>query len=244
MAKKTIGEKLVKIAFVMLLLVIVMLLISKYAEFGGKMTYEKILEKIAEIDNKYNMDFHEDYQYGMEYLWYKPRYPNPINPDDVPGIIAEFEKIKEGIEDDRPSLLLVDARINFLEAEKYFKLSKKYPLKGSVYDGFNCGDMDAIKEAVGNLNLSVKHGRIAIEALNDLESNYKKETDIIDISRYWIKSVNETFDELADKARKNQNTISYFCLNQTNGIDEATKEEFAKVKDAMKTTPHEAVAVR
>lgn len=244
MAKKTIGEKLVKIAFVVLLLVTVILLISKYAEFGGEMTYEKTLEKTAEIDSKYNLDFHEDYQYGMEYLWYKPRYPNPINPADVPEIIAEFEKIKESIEDDRPSLLLVDARINFLEAEKYFKLSKKYPLKGSVYDGFNCRDMDAITEAAGNLNLSVKHGRIAIEALSDLESSYKKEAGIIDISRYWVKSVNDTFDELADKARKNQNTINYFCLNGTEGIDEATKEEFARVKDVMKTTPPEVINAR
>lgn len=231
MAKKGNKEKLVKITFFVLLIATVVLLISKYVEFDERTTYEKTLDRITKLDKKYTTSI-DDYKYGMDYLRYHPRYPKPLNPGDIPDVVEEFEKIRDDFKRDRPSFLLVDARIHLFEAEKYYKLSKKYPLKGAVEDGFNCGDMETIIEAVINLNLSVHHGRIAMNDLKEFYENYKEKAEVLDISKFWVKSVNKTFDEVAERAKKNENTINYFCL-EGEELDDELEDEFVQARDIM-----------
>lgn len=227
MAIKT--QKLVRIAFFVLIAVTAMLLVFKYAKFGEDMTYDESLKKIADIDKKYGMKI-DDYQQGMDYLWLKPRFPNPLNAKDIPPVIEEFNDIRNDVAKDSPSFLLVDARIHLLEAERYYKISKKYALKGYVEDGFNCNDRDDIIYTVTNINSSVDHGRMAMENLNELQEKYKDEANTVDISRFWVKSVNKTFDELAAKAKKNERVINYFCLNESTEKDSQIEEEFKNAK--------------
>lgn len=198
-----------------------------------KTQFERTLDGINKIDAEHYMNI-DDYQYGMDYLKYHPRYPVPTNDEDIPGIVEELKEARDKTMNDRPSFLLADARIELLEAEKYYKIGKKYPLKGSVEDGFNCGDREVIIESVRNLNLSVYHGRAAIADLEEFQADHPKEAAVVDITRYWVKSVNETFDELAEKARKNERTINYFCLNQTDEEDPDLDQEFMSIREAMK----------
>ena len=227
------AQKLVKIAFFALLAITAILLVSKYAKFGEKMTYDEALVKIADIDKKYGMGI-DDYQYGLDYLWFNPRFPNPLNAKDIPPVIEEFKDVQKEVARNSPSFLLVDARIHLLESERYYKLSKKYALKGYVEDGFKCDDMDAVIYTVGNLNTSVDHGRMAIDDLNELQENYLGEAKAVDITLYWVKSVYETFDELAAKAKKNERTMNYFCLNESAEDDSQLDEEFMQAKELMK----------
>lgn len=209
-------------------------LLSLFDVFSGpKTAYEKTADKVAKIDEKYGMEL-DDYLYGMEYLRYHPRYPNPLNPDDIPAVVEEFSEIKKDCLDDGPSVLLVNARIHLLEAEKFYKLAKKFPVKGSVEDGFNCGEIDYVMEAVTNLNNSVMHGRLAVESLGELERDYLNEAESVDVSRYFVKTINETFDEVAQESLKNENVIRYFCMNESSDDSQAYEDEFGRLKDVMK----------
>ncbi|PIN86950.1 hypothetical protein COV19_02020 [Candidatus Woesearchaeota archaeon CG10_big_fil_rev_8_21_14_0_10_44_13] len=219
--------------FAAFLLIASLISISALSGCKEKTAYEKTLEGIEEIDNAHGMDI-DDYKYGMDYLWENPRFPKPTNAEDIPAIVDEFSELKKEALEDEASGLLINGRIRLLESEKFYKLAKKYPSKGYVEDGFSCGEVDEVLETAKNLNTSVMHGRIAIENLDILQKKYPKEADVVDVSPFWLKSVNKTFDNLAEVSLKNVNVISHFCLNETTPDDNELEQEFGKANDLMK----------
>ncbi|MFO8015838.1 MAG: hypothetical protein R6U32_01920 [Candidatus Woesearchaeota archaeon] len=196
---------------------------------GNGASYEDTLKSIDEIDARHNMTM-DDYSEGMRELRYSPRFP-PINTDDFEGIIEKFEALKSDVKDE-PSRMMIDARIKLLESEKYYKLSKRQPLEGYIEDGFKCGDRPAIIEAVEHLNRSVALGREAIGILDDLNSGHSGKLNMTGIDEGWITRVNESFDDIAERAKKNERVINYFCLNNTK-VNESLEEMYKPATEVV-----------
>jgi len=174
-------------------------------------SFPNTLEKMNILDEKYGLDW-DDWQYGFDYLWYHPRYPNPLNVEDIEAALSKFEKLKDEVKSNRPSLLMVDARIHLLTAEKYMRITKSKPGRNFVENGFSCSDQPYVLEAVKNLNTSIFHGKIAVSELSELYESYKDDAKSIDISPFYIKSLNESFSTLAEQGAMNERTINRYCL--------------------------------
>ncbi|MBU0535397.1 MAG: hypothetical protein KKE20_00390 [Nanoarchaeota archaeon] len=168
------------------------------------------LKKIDKIDSKYGISLH-DYDEGVAYLRYHPRFPNPINPDDFDPIIEEFVALINGTEPGTPERLIIESRIDLLQSEKLYKLAISTK-KGLTDDGFKCSDAIYIQAAAINFESSIAYGRSAVEKLDYiLENHYETADQNLNTRSFWIKTVNETYDELDKYALYNKQRIESFC---------------------------------
>lgn len=178
-------------------------------------SFSKTLKELNEIDEKNGMSLH-DYENGVAYMKYHPRYPDEINLNEFEGVIGDLEGVHElfhNLRKDTAAKLLVDARVALLDSEQHYRLATK-TVKGLTADGFKCSDRPYVEEATKNFNMSVKQGRIAVEALARILDEYPEEAKQLDISNFWIKNLNQTYDEIDDVNQRNVNTIVYFCSKE------------------------------
>ncbi len=178
-------------------------------DITGSAVFEDTLAKIEGIDSRHGLSLH-DYGYGVSHFEFNPRFPDALNAGEIDNVLEEFEKIEKGLEKGSPSMLLVDAREELLLSEKFYKLGTKTK-KGLTSDGFKCGHKIFITAATHNLNMSVEHGREAVESLETLAEEYPDKAERINITRFWVKYLNSTYDFLAEDAAKNEKIMLKFC---------------------------------
>ncbi|MCX6707449.1 MAG: hypothetical protein NT001_04905 [Candidatus Woesearchaeota archaeon] len=222
-ASKPINKKIIAViagAVILISIAALCIFLSKEKSFS------ETLEELNVIDQENGMSLH-DYDNGVSYLKFHPRFPKEINLNEYEGVIGDLEGVHElfhNLKEDTAAKLLVNARVALLDSEQHFRLATK-TTKGLTADGFKCSERPYVEEASMNFNISVKQGRIAVEALSRMLDEYPEEAKQIDISKFWIKNLNKTYDELDDVNQRNINTIIYFCgkngkdkTNDTNAI--------------------------
>ena len=183
--------------------------------FSKEKSFSEALEELNEIDQKNGMSLN-DYANGVAYLKYNPRYPDEINLNEFEAVIGDLGGVHDlfsNLRKDTAAKLLVNARVALLDSEQHFRLATK-TTKGLAADGFKCSERPYIEEASKNFNISVRQGRIAVDTLSRLLDEYPEEAKQIEISRFWIKNLNQTYDSLDDVGQRNMNTILYFCSEE------------------------------
>jgi hypothetical protein len=208
---------IVAIVGVIILIAIAALSIS----LSKQKSFTETLKEIDEIDQKNGMSL-LNYTNGVAYLKYHPRFPDEINLNEYDAVIGDIQGVHElfhNLRKETPSELLVNARAALLESEQHYRIATKTS-KGITSDGFKCSDRPYIMEASKNINISIKKGRFAVEALNSLLDRYPKEAEALAISKFWIKNLDRTYDELELAGEKNLGSLLYYCIRD----DEENKE--------------------
>lgn len=196
---------------------LVFLLAISLAGCSTSSDFKDALSSTRSIEGRYNISIH-DYSNGVAYFKYHPRYPNPMNIEDIENATAEFSDIKEDLEEGTAEMYLVDAWLALLESEKLYKLATK-TTKGITSDGFGCKDIIFVEAATINFMTSVEHGRSAVENLRMLTEEYPDEAEMINITKFWVKYLNLTYDVLEDYAGNNRGRIIRMCANKDNTVN-------------------------
>ena len=92
------------------------LFIIGISEGQASKSFEQTVSLLKEFDGKYGTSI-DDYKFGYEYMLYNPRFPDPLNPKEVDGVVEDLLTLRSRIEGDEPSFLLVDARESLFWAE-------------------------------------------------------------------------------------------------------------------------------
>lgn len=193
--------------------IIILLLLLTACSITGcvvKEDFTEAVKRINEIDNNYGISL-SDYENGMEYLRAEPRYPNPINPDDIDFIVEKYSEIWGS----EPVNLYVSFRKNLLLAEKHYKLAYK-SYKGVIEKyGIRCSYKEQILESFENQRNSAQFGQQAISDLKQLRENYPEEFNYLNITDEWITTNKNFFTDLEGDVGRQERKYEYFCLNMT-----------------------------
>jgi len=192
------------IVFIVLLAVVLWFLfpVKIAKDFGQAVSFAD------EIDKAHNISF-SDYSRGIYYLISNPRYPNPLNPDEIETLTREYGMVygSESVK------LFTGFRINLANAEKYYKLSGK-TYKANLHDyGINCKSRDAVVESIENLNKSIQNLNIAINNIAELEQKYPSEFGILNISQDWINLINASGEDFQAEIEYKITEWNKFCNN-------------------------------
>ena len=200
------GAKIFSIALMLFLIALAGCSITGYSSF------EDTLQEINQTDSKYGTSLH-DYDNGVAYLRYNPRYPNPLNAEDIDAVVSEFAGLGNGTKEGSPGRLLVEARADLLQSEKSYKLATKTG-RGLTAERFSCSDMIFVEAATINFGSSVDYGRSAVYKLSIIAENYSEEAEKIGISKFWVKYLNSTYDILEKDVAINKKRIVQFCAEK------------------------------
>ena len=85
-------------------------------------SFSEGMELINKIDLAHNISL-SSYSKGIGYLSSHPRYPNPLNFDEMDEVAGEYQTV---VGDDAVNLL-ADFRSYLVETEKYYRLSEILP---------------------------------------------------------------------------------------------------------------------
>jgi len=202
--------------FSVLVILFVFFLVFKQKHYS----FDEAVEKINRIDERHNVSF-SDYQKGLFYLRYHPRYPNPFNVDEIKEVIKEYSKING----DEPTNLFVDFRKNLLEAEMNYRLSYKN-YKGDIQNyPLQCRNKNYVYESVAYQNESIREINEMLTNLSLLKERYPIEFSKLNISEDWIKLMNNTIVDFQADIDFKLETFNQFC-NKSN--------ETALVKDNLR----------
>lgn len=198
-----------KIAILLLLL----LTACSLDEFGSA------VNKISKIDKANNISF-SDYSNGLEYLRTHPRYPDPLNLNEIDPILEKYNKISgsEAVN------LYVSFRRNLLLSEKYHQLAYK-TYKGVTEEyGIRCSWKDYILESIDNQKKCVEAGTKAVKDIRELKEKYPDKFNQLNISDEWLTNTKNFYIDYEGDVGKKENDYRYFCvLNMTKKINMTNK---------------------
>lgn len=125
-----------------------------------------------------------------------------------------------------PLQYIIDYRIFNLEAEILYIKGQKYGNAGTTKYGFGCKPRPLIIESVSLRNSSSLKGFEAVNLLKEFVEKYPNEANSAGLSSKNVLFLNATFYTVWRDARKDSNTINYFCpINVTLDL---YKQEFRK----------------
>lgn|SRR3989338_6632028 len=181
--------------------------------FKTQYSFEDAVNAIEKIDAKYNVSF-SDYDEGLEYLYHHPPR-DPLNAGEIGPILEDYSRISG----DEPVNLLVGFRKNFLEADKYYKLSKKTVKADLSNYGLQCKNEPYIFESIENQNISIQKINESLSSLLLLKEKYPENFAILDISDKWIDLYQDIIIDSQAEITYKIDFFNQFCLNQTNSTN-------------------------
>lgn len=204
--KKRNKKKMVFYSVFFVLVFIAGYLITSNIDFSGWFSYKpdklelqygddpfnNTIIDIAKIDFKYGTSLNDYYQ-GLEYLKWNPR-EKPMNTEDFDAVISELNELRENTEDNA-SLLLIDARIKLFEAEKHYTNGTRSQ-KSRIDDGWMCKELPYVEVGLANTELGIEKAKEAAADLEELVNSYSEQSEILQISKFWIKQFAITLDEI------------------------------------------------
>lgn len=130
-------------------------------------------------------------------------------------------------EDREALLLLMEFKINNIEATKYFKLKNAIGKRGTARDGFKCNDKPFILMAVSYFNMSHQHLLRARYAMDDMLTYYPQTRAVIDMENRRPVIMDPPFAEMFRFIEGETGIINKFCPEITEG-KEAERENNAE----------------
>lgn len=165
-------------------------------------SFNKAVNLISEIDEAHQISF-DSYEKGIYYLESHPRYPNPFNFNEMDQVISEYSALKA---DDKAANLYIDFRINLLEAEKYYRLSKKSARSDIHLYGIRCRDAPIVVESIHNIYNSIDELNQTFETLMKLKEKYPKNYNSLELSEEFVDKISkESIDFEAEITFKTDN---------------------------------------
>lgn len=185
-------------------------------------TFEDGFNELMALDTKYNTDFYTENintsQWPLEEI-------DIINQD----YIALRDRFNQSASTSRgPLLLLMEYKINNIEATKYFKLKNAIGSRGTVRDGFSCKDKPFVLMAVQYFNTSHQHLLKARYAMDDLLTYYPQSRTVIDIENRRPIIMDPPFAEILRFIDGETRIINKFCP----AVSEISTEEEDKEREA------------
>ncbi|MBW3022713.1 hypothetical protein KY308_01250 [Candidatus Woesearchaeota archaeon] len=178
--------------------------------FTGKVeSFEDAVQMVQKIDSEHNISF-SDYDNGFYYIYHNPR-ADPLNVGEIDDILKQYSRIHG----DEAVQLFIDFRMNLLEAEKYFKISKKSS-KGDIFEyGLRCRNEPYIFESIENQNISAQRISASTTSLLALKSKYPDEFSLLGISDDWIDLYLAMPEDFQAEIEYTLENFNKFCLNST-----------------------------
>jgi hypothetical protein len=176
-------------------------------------SFNDAVKMVGGIDKAHHISF-SNYQKGIYYLESHPRYPNPFNFDEMGSVAKEYRSIvgNEAVK------LFIDFRSNLVEAEKYYRLSKKSSRGQPGTYGVECKNEPYFLEALNNTEKSIEKVNLMLESLGQLREKYPSEYESLNISDNWVKLMNNTPVDFTAEMQYNKDVFYQFC-NKTNSTN-------------------------
>ncbi len=189
------------------ILVLLLCTACSMAEFFTGNNFNYAVAKINKIDAANNISF-SDYSNGLEYLRMHPRYPDPLNINEIDPITKEYSKVV-GAE---TTNLYASFRKNLLLSEKHYMLAYK-TYKGDIEKyGIICSNNESILESFQNKNMSIEFGRNALQNINELKEKYPNEFSQLNISDEWLTNTKNFYIDLEGSLGHQKELYNYFCI--------------------------------
>lgn len=176
---------------------------------AGCSSFESNLKGVGDLDQKYGLSMN-DYINGLAYLKDNPRYPDPMNVGEIDGIAAEYSALLSNFTEGTPEYLFLDARIDLLMSEKFYKLATKTK-KGLTAYGFACNDFIYVEAADHNFGVSIEYGLNATEKLYSLADKFPDEAESLNITKFGVKFLENTYHQMDEDTVKNMKRIVDMC---------------------------------
>ena len=195
-------------------LAILALLLCTACSMAGFFTgnnFNDAVAKINKIDAANNISF-SDYSNGLEYLRMHPRYPDPLNINEIDPIINKYAKVV-GTADTN---IYVSFRKNLLLSEKHYMLAYKTYKGDTEKYGIDCSYNESILESFQNKNMSIKLGRNALQNINELKEKYPNEFSQLNISDEWLTNAKNFYIDLEGSLGHQKEIYNYFCIIKHN----------------------------
>lgn len=240
--KKRIKSKAGIITAIAILVILVLLIVSNKKTY----TFEDTFKEIKKLDEKYNTNFKEE------------SVPQniPINFKDIDSYLEELKSLREKIfssiednptEEERASLIFIDARTLMLLSEKSYILGNIIGPIGLSTDaeGFKCSDSGHLINTAYYFNLSYNSG---LEAFNNLEiildkyRNVPEVWNLIGINEDKPTFLKSYLGKLKTDFTSNIKALEEFCfLNLSGGLSLVNPEDYkniitdpAQIEEALK----------
>ncbi len=193
-------------------LAILALLLFTSCSMAGFFTgnnFKDAVNKINAIDKENGISL-SDYENGLEYLRLHPRYPDPLNIEEIDPIIEKYSKVTG----DEAANLYVSFRKNLLLSEKHYMLAFK-TYKGNIEKyGIRCSYNESILESFSNQNKSISFGTDALKNIKELKEKYPNEFSQLNISDKWLTNTKNTYIDTEGNLGHQKELYNYFCVEK------------------------------
>ncbi len=173
-------------------------------------SFSEGMELVNKIDRAHNISF-SDYSRGIYYLSSHPRYPNPLNFEEMDKVTGEYQTV---VGDDAVNLL-ADFRSYLVEAEKYYRLSGKTYKSNLDKYGVSCKNAPDVNESIGNKLKSIENINLMLGALENLKQNHTQEYNSLNLSEVWVNKIAAEAVDFRGEIKYNQDLWNRFCGNKT-----------------------------
>ncbi len=194
------------------LLIILLLIFVSGCSITGKVAYPYSFEdgfnELMALDSKHNTDFYTENINTSQWLL----EDIDIIKENYTALRDKFNTSREISEEDKEALLLLmEYKINNIEATKYFKLKNAIGSRGTVVDGFKCNDKPFILMAVQYFNLSHQYLLKARYAMDDILTHYSQTRAVIGIDNHRPIIMDPPFKEIFRFIDGEAKMINKFC---------------------------------
>jgi hypothetical protein len=179
--------------------------------FNTRYSFDDAVKAVEKIDAKYNVSF-SDYSKGLMYLYSHPP-KDPLNAWKIDLVLKDYSKISG----DEPANLFVNFRENLLEADKYYKLSRK-TYKSDIHYAVVCKNRQYFMESLENKENSLQRINTSLSSLISLKQNYPENFAVLNISEDWINLYSDIQEDFTAEIKYDAETFNSFCSNQTINI--------------------------
>lgn len=173
-------------------------------------SFDEAVKIVGEIDQSHNISFSQ-YEKGIYYLDSNPRYPNPFNFDEMDVVIKEYNSIKSANSVKSAVELFKSFRINLVDTERYYRMSKKSGRADLQKNGVSCKNEPYVNESIANKRKAIDSANEMFAALDTLKKDYTVEYNSLNLSEKWVDLIKNIPVDLEAEITFTQQTWNQFC---------------------------------
>lgn len=220
MPKKKDSRRIMKelYPYLIMLVIVAVASIFIFAFLGNQpkkenLTFGAALDKVNKIDASYNLSL-LDYSRGLLDLKLHPRWPDPLNYEDIDNILQRYSSIT-GPED---VLLLVNFRKSLLSSEEFYRHSYDTYKTDIQNYGLVCENDPYFYAAAVDVNQSVYLMNMSLGYLSSLQTNYPADYAAMNVPDNVTTGIKNSIIDITAEMNYKLRIFNRFCgaLNATN----------------------------
>ncbi|HLD02153.1 MAG TPA: hypothetical protein VJC07_00435 [Candidatus Nanoarchaeia archaeon] len=171
-------------------------------------TFEDGYKELIALDSKYGGDFKNE-------ILKKGGKMVPM--ESINPFVADVNALKEKysampVTNDTLNLInLTDARLEMLEAERYYQLFENVGPAGLVSDTFRCSEIPAITKATSYMSASMNHFYAFTVLVDRMLADYKDIRPILGVDSERMNFYRSDLEYLSDQIKSNKISVKTYC---------------------------------